>query len=203
MQFESKYRNGIASGAISLTFRRWKRPQAVAGNTYRTAAGRLVVDSVTTIEPEHISEGDAVRAGYASGAALRSELRSRGAEPIYRVEFHLAAGSDPRDELAADAALDASEVAELGRRLNKLDRLSPSGAWTFETLALIAAHPGTRAGDLAPRLGQELQAFKLNVRKLKNLGLTLSLDTGYRLSPRGEAFVAATSNPGREYSRKC
>ncbi len=203
MQFESKYRDRIASGAISLTFRRWKRPQVVAGNTYRTAAGRLVVDSVTIIEPGDISEDDARRAGYASVTALQNELGSRGAEPIYRVEFRLAAGSDPRDELAADAALNASEVAELERRLDKLDRLSHSGAWTFETLALIATHPGTRAGDLAPRLGQEIQAFKLNVRKLKNLGLTISLDTGYRLSPRGEAFVAATSNPGREYSRKC
>jgi ribosomal protein S19E (S16A) len=30
------------------------------------------------------------------------------------------------------------------------------------------------------------------VRKLKELGLTESLDVGYRLSPRGRAFLART-----------
>ncbi len=34
--------------------------------------------------------------------------------------------------------------------------------------------------------------FKRDVRKLKELGLTLSLRVGYRLSPRGEAFMEAT-----------
>jgi hypothetical protein len=29
------------------------------------------------------------------------------------------------------------------------------------------------------------------VRKLKNLGLTISLEVGYRLSPRGAAYLAA------------
>ncbi|WP_343389194.1 hypothetical protein [Candidatus Amarobacter glycogenicus] len=56
-------------------------------------------------------------------------------------------------------------------------------------LNLIAANPAVRAGDLAPQLGQEILAFKLNVRKLKNLGLTLSLGTGYRLSSRGGAWL--------------
>jgi hypothetical protein len=31
--------------------------------------------------------------------------------------------------------------------------------------------------------------FKLNVRKLKALGLTESLEIGYRLSPRGLVFM--------------
>jgi hypothetical protein len=38
----------------------------------------------------------------------------------------------------------------------------------------------------------ERQAFKLNVRKLKELGLTESLEVGYRLSPLGEAFLRAS-----------
>jgi hypothetical protein len=37
--------------------------------------------------------------------------------------------------------------------------------------------------------GLDTHAFKLNVRKLKNLGLTESLGTGYRLSPRGAAVL--------------
>jgi hypothetical protein len=32
-------------------------------------------------------------------------------------------------------------------------------------------------------------AFKRDVRRLKELGLTESLEVGYRLSPRGRAFL--------------
>lgn len=48
---------------------------------------------------------------------------------------------------------------------------------------------GVRAGDLAPQANRETRAFKQDVRKLKELGLTVSLETGYRLSPRGEALL--------------
>ena len=53
-------------------------------------------------------------------------------------------------------------------------------------LRLIAERPAVRAGDLAAALGREAQPFKIDVRKLDRLGLTESLDVGYRLSPRGE-----------------
>ena len=53
----------------------------------------------------------------------------------------------------------------------------------------IAARPGTRAGDLAAAFDRELAPFKLDVRKLKNLGLTISLLIGYRLSPHGIAYL--------------
>ena len=56
-------------------------------------------------------------------------------------------------------------------------------------LRLIADQPATRAPDLAALLDRETQPFKTDVRKLKNLGLTISLSPGYRLSPRGEAYL--------------
>jgi hypothetical protein len=60
------------------------------------------------------------------------------------------------------------------------------------TLQAIEARPGTRAADLAVALGwPELKVFKLQVRKLKALGMTLSLEVGYRLAPRGEAYLRA------------
>ena len=46
-----------------------------------------------------------------------------------------------------------------------------------------------RAADLAPLLGRERLPFKRDVRKLKELGLTESLEVGYRLSPRGRAVL--------------
>jgi hypothetical protein len=191
MQFEAKYAKGIAAGRQTLTFRRWKRPQVVAGNTYRTAAGRIVVDNVREVPAGSITDTEALRAGYPSAAALVDDLRGTSDLPVYRVEFHLAPGPDPRDELAAAAAPDAAELEQIAQRLAGLDRASKSGPWTRATLALVAGNPAVRAGDLAPKLDQELLDFKLNVRKLKNLGLTISLGTGYRLSPRGEAFLHA------------
>ena len=73
-------------------------------------------------------------------------------------------------------------------RLNRLDR---NGAWTRSTLQLIERYPGIVSTTLARHAGQDRPSFKLNVRKLKELGLTESLDVGYRLSPRGEAVLRA------------
>jgi hypothetical protein len=57
-------------------------------------------------------------------------------------------------------------------------------------LELIAQRPAVRAPDLAASLGWETVVFKRYVRKLKELGLTESLDVGYRLSPRGAAVLS-------------
>lgn len=67
-------------------------------------------------------------------------------------------------------------------------RISPRGL-EYETLALIEAAPATRAADLAAGVGRDTPSFKRDVRKLKELGLTESLEVGYRLSPRGQALV--------------
>ena len=40
------------------------------------------------------------------------------------------------------------------------------------------------AGDLAKKADAEKEWLKINVRKLKNLGLTISHQPGYELSPR-------------------
>ena len=80
-------------------------------------------------------------------------------------------------------------MTEIDRRLQRLDSLSKHGPWTRETLSLIAANPGVRAEDLAALVGREKMPFKLDVRKLKEMGLTESLLTGYRLSPRGESVL--------------
>jgi hypothetical protein len=47
-----------------------------------------------------------------------------------------------------------------------------------------------RAVDLAERLDRDKLPFKADVSRLKALGLTESLETGYRLSPRGKALMA-------------
>jgi hypothetical protein len=60
-------------------------------------------------------------------------------------------------------------------------------------LDAIGRRPGTRAADLAAEeFGRERDPFKIDVRKLKNLGLTHSLEVGYELSPRGREYLRRT-----------
>jgi hypothetical protein len=189
MLLERRVHAGILDGSITVIFRRWKRPLALAGRTYRTSVGLLHVEAADVVKPSRISRADANAAGYRTVAAAVADLRGDPADPVYRLCVRRVDGPDPRDVLADDAALTEDDRAELTRRLDRLDQASPHGPWTMATLAAIADQPGTRAADLAAAFGREMLPFKTDVRKLKNLGLTVSLDKGYRLSARGAAYL--------------
>lgn len=166
----------IRRGEVSLVFRRWKRPSVKTGGTLNTAVGQLAIDEVTEVDPGAISDAEAKAAGRQSAEEVRADLAGEGS--VYRVRVRFL-GADPRESLRDDT--------DLTGVLEKLKRLDARGAWTARVLDLIAEHPERRAGDLAAMLEMETQAFKLDVRKLKALGLTESLEVGYRLSPRGQA----------------
>lgn len=193
MLVERRAREGIFDGSVTVLVRRWRRPQATAGRVYRTAAGRIAVDEVTVVDPETLTEVDARQAGYATVDALRADLRGPDGATVYLLRVRPAEGPDPRAELAADDDLTPGAVAELDRRLDRLDHASATGPWTMSVLTAIQAEPGRRAGDLATAAGRETLPYKTDVRKLKALGLTISLPVGYRLSPRGEAYLRATT----------
>jgi hypothetical protein len=189
--FETRLRQGIADGSITVAFRRWKRPQVVPGGRYRTGLGLAEAMSVDAVDESKITRADARRAGYDSVDELLAAMPPRSGTEVYRVEFRAVDEVDPRDELAASDDLSPDDVADISRRLERLDRASSHGPWTADVLACIAAEPGRRAPDFAERFGREVQPFKRDVRKLKELGLTISLLVGYKLSPRGEAYRAA------------
>jgi hypothetical protein len=189
MLIEKRLQAGIRDGSITVMFRRWKRRQVTAGNTYRTPAGRVVIDEVTEIRPSRIRRADAVAAGYTSVAEAVADLRGAPEDPVFLLRLHAAEDEDPRAVLADSGELSTADVEEITRRLERLDHASSHGPWTRQTLAIIQKRPAVRAGDLAAELGREMLPFKVDVRKLKNLGLTLSLEVGYRLSPRGEAYL--------------
>lgn len=193
MLLERRAREGILSGEVTVLYRRWRRPQVVAGRHYRTAAGLIAVDAIDVVDPARLTDAEARPAGYDSAAALRADLRGDPGDPVFRLVVRPADGPDPREVLAADADLSSADVAELDRRLARLDRASPTGPWTAATLAAIRDQPGRRAGDLAAAAGREPLPFKLDIRKLKALGLTHSLPVGYQLSPRGEAYLRLRS----------
>ncbi len=190
MLFRRPTLDGIRAGEITLAFRRWDRPRARAGGRQRTLVGELAIDSVERVPRAAITAADARRAGHASRAELLRELDARGSAPIWRIELRWA-GEDARLELRERADLSADELAALRARLERLDAASVHGPWTRATLELIAQRPEVLAADLAATQGRERLPFKRDVRKLKELGLTESLERGYRLSPRGRALLAA------------
>jgi hypothetical protein len=185
MLFNARALEGIAAGEIDLAFRRWKRPTVRAGGTLRTRAGVIAIDAVEPTSERRIRAEDARRAGFASRAELLHSLRSGGR--LYRIEFRRV-GDDPRAALRERSEITEQERAQIDSRLDRMDR-SRGESWTRELLKLIGEQPETLAADLASSLGREKLPFKRDVRKLKDLGLTESLMVGYRLSPRGRAYL--------------
>lgn len=190
MLFRKSFLEGIRTGAITVAFRRWRRPSVRAGSTLLTPVGQLTIKSVKSVASSRISAADARRAGYESREALIEELQRRTDGELYRIELG-PLRTDPRIALRKTLATTESESQALHDRLRRLDARAVEGAWTMRTLEVLSSHPGVRAGDLCSLVGQGKDRFKLNVRKLKNLGLTESLETGYRLSPRGEALLSS------------
>jgi hypothetical protein len=179
---------GIADGSVTLAFRRWDRPRMRPGSTQRTVAGVVEIQTLEEVDPATLTEDDAAAAGVASLERLRRLLDRRPGAHVYRMRVRLA-GPDPRVELRARADLDDEDRRTIDARLDRLDAAGRNGPWTRQVLRLIAERPGVRAPDLAASLGRETQPFKRDVRKLKELGLTRSLDVGYELSPRGRSYL--------------
>jgi hypothetical protein len=186
--FRQRFLDGIRKGTVTLAFRRWRRPSVRPGSTLLTAVGQLHIGSVTVVELDRISPTDIRRAGYDSRQALLAELNLRAEGEIYRIELG-PLRPDPRIALRASPARGQAELQELIRRLQRLDGRDRGAPWVLRILEVLSSHPQVRAADLCGLVGQEKKQFKLNVRKLKSLGLTESLDIGYRLSPRGTALL--------------
>ncbi len=94
---------------------------------------------------------------------------------------------DPRKARQKDTS--AAALDEIIARLERMDGLSKRGPWTRRVLELIGKQPEVAASKLAPKLKRELRAFKADVRKLKEMGLTISHEKGYSLSARGRALL--------------
>ena len=178
---------GVEAGTVDLAFRRWEQPRVRAGGRQRTAIGVIGFTSVEAIQRDALTPRDASRAGFVSLDRLLAVLDRRPDRPIFRIGLE-PVGPDPRVTLRASLPT-PDELDAIAGRLDRLDRSSRHGPWTREVLAVIAARPGTPAVELAASFGREKMPFKLDVRKLKELGLTESLRPGYRLSPRGESVL--------------
>jgi hypothetical protein len=180
---------GIADGTVTLVLRRWDAPRAKEGGTQRTPAGTIRIDRIREYPVGYLVTREQARAaGFADAKSAQAELDRRPAAHTYVIAVSYVA-PDERHELAADDRLTEADVAAIAKRLHAWDAASSDGPWTIAYLELIAANETIRAPDLASTVGQETARFKRRVRQLKGLGLTISLDVGYRISPRGEAYL--------------
>jgi len=181
---------GIVDRSITLVLRHWDVPRTKAGGRQRTQAGTIRIDRVTEYPGDYrVTDEQAHAAGYPDAAAAQTELDRRPAKHVYAIEVSYV-GPDERPALATDDALTNDDVAAIRDRLARFDAASSTGPWTRRYLELVRDNEAVRAPDLAAREGLDVPRFKRRVRQLKSLGLTISLDVGYRISPRGKAFLA-------------
>ena len=187
MLFRGDFLDGLATGRLRLAFRRWTRPNVRAGTIMRTAIGLVRVDEVAVVDMAAVSARDARSRGLCVGRCPpRRPARRRGAGLPDRPGLCRAGPQDPAQKRGRALA---GRVGRDPGRLRRIDAASRRGPWTLRALTLLAEHPGVRAARLAPLLDRETLAFKRDIRVLKELGLTESLDVGYRLSPRGRAAL--------------
>jgi hypothetical protein len=193
MLFTREFKDGIRAGRVTRTYRAWKRPQAKVGGRYNLHPdGVIEVTAMTTVDVADVTDRHARRAGFTGAAELRTFLK-RASGGIYQVDFrYLGTGAVRTPERSR---LGKRALSELTARLDRMDARA-AHPWTRAALTLIDEHPGTRAADLAPSLGWETARFKAEIRKLKALGLTVSLDVGYRLSPRGAQVLGLGADRG-------
>jgi len=183
MLFRQEILLGIAEGRVRLAFRRWRRAAPADGSLLRTPVGVLCLDRVTVVDEGDITPDDVRRTGLPLDE-LRASIDGDGT--LLRIELRLA-GEDPRIALRERQP----EHAELDTIVAKLARIDATSTapWTTRYLQLIVDQPGVVSHVLAAQADADVPPFKRRVRQLKELGLTESLEVGYRLSPRGRAVL--------------
>jgi hypothetical protein len=187
MLFTAATLRGLAEGRVNCTYRRWEVVRPKVGSRFTTTAGIVEVISITPADEEQLSEQDATDAGFETIAALVKWTSAKGRGDLYRVGIVLA-GPDPRVALRDSDRLAVADVSALSARLERMDGAAEH-PWTHSTLRQIQRLPGVVSTELAAEAGQERRTYKLRIRRLKALGLTESLERGYRLSPRGQAYL--------------
>ena len=191
MMLPNRVVQGIIDGRVTHVYRRWDRPRAVAGGTQLTRLGLIAIDAVQELRSiAKITERDAKASGEKDKATLVKFLERRPDHRIYKITLHYA-GADPRLALRAELPTE-EELLVIDGRLDKLDATRPA-PWTRPILEWIQEHPAVVSKELAVARGldpdTELQSMKTDIRKMKALGLTISLEVGYQLAPRGVAYL--------------
>ena len=187
--FNAPTLRGLAEGRVHCTYRRWTVVRPKVGSRFTTREGVVEITSIDRVADDELDEADAYEAGFSSRKALLRWTAGNGEGDLYRIGITLV-GPDPRIALRSSDNLSPTEVAELTAKLDRMDRAADR-PWTRQVLRQIRNSPGVVSTELAAEASEDRPYYKIRVRRLKALGLTESLEVGYRLSPRGAAFLAA------------
>lgn len=188
MLFKQDHLLRIKAGEISLAFRKWKKPSVVKGTLLKTAVGQVEILDISPIEQADIDQEQAMLAGYNELSEMQTILNKVKEGTIYKIQLRYHS-PDPRIDLRENVDLTDEELELLKKKLDRMDRTGKYGAWTKNVMMTIHSHPHKRAKDLAEILDVPKDWLKINIRKLKNLGLTISHEVGYEISPRGNVVL--------------
>ena len=93
MHFARELRDGVASGAVTLSYRLWARPQAKVGGRYRVGDATIEVDDMELVPFGSITPREVRRTGSQHREALRALAAHAGPIDddtlVYRIEFHV------------------------------------------------------------------------------------------------------------------
>ena len=188
MLFKQKHLEGIKAGTVSLAFRRWKRTDLKKGSLIKTSLITVEITDIATIREAHINDIDAKKAGFISLDSLLKSLHSEEDLKIYKMHVrHYKELAKPKP--VEKSSLSNTDIKNLKARLTQFDNYSRNGAWTKDLLTTLHDNPSSTSTELSLKTGKTKEWLQLNIRKLKNLGLTVNNDPGYALTKIGNLLM--------------
>ncbi len=91
--FSRDLRDRVAGGEVTVSIRRWSRPQVKVGGRYRTAGVVIEIDSLEVLPFSAITDDDVAASGETDLEALRDRAAHSGPigddTLVYRIELHV------------------------------------------------------------------------------------------------------------------
>jgi hypothetical protein len=177
----------IKSGEVTAALRKWKKPTVKQNGTLITRIGQLSIDKLDRIELEEVDHKILKACGIEDFESLKKKFFDRKEGDLYLIRFSVK-GPDPRIDLRNNTEWTAEELSNLKKKMTSWDN-NFTAPWTLRVLKHILENPHKRAADNSVDLDIPKDKLKLNIRKLKAQGLTISHSVGYELSPRGKKLL--------------
>jgi hypothetical protein len=88
MVFTKRLREGVRSGAITISIRIWKSPKVTVGKRYVFEDGEIEIDSIEQIAIQDINHAMAVESGFLGVIDLLKVAKHGSGANVYLVRFH-------------------------------------------------------------------------------------------------------------------
>ena len=188
MLFKQKHLEGIKAGTVTLAFRKWKSTQLKRGSLLKTDVGIVEITDIAIINEPHINEIDAQKAGFINLESLMKSIYSAEIGKIYKIHVRFLKETQAK-KIKEKISLSQSEIDSYKAKLLQMDKYARNGFWTKDILTSIKDNPKLSATQLSLKTGKTKEWLTQSIRKLKNIGLTVSLDPGYDLTPTGKLLM--------------